>query len=204
MQVVLVRHGQTDWNREGRFQGRTDIPLNDVGRSEASLARDHLGLQSWDCIVSSPLSRARETATIINEKINRNIIVMEEFIEQCFGEAEGLLYHEIETNYGHVMNIPNRESSESIGNRILLGMEKVLQLPYKKVIIVAHAVAINKMLCIIEHGLLKETYYTLNNCGVTHISYRNNQWKIERVNEISHLDMKVNEYNEKLKTIISQ
>ena len=196
MQIVLVRHGQTDWNKEGRFQGTTDIPLNDVGRNEARLARNRLGLQNWDCIISSPLKRARETASIINEKLDKNIIVMDEFIEQSFGEAEGMLYHELESKYGHATNIPKYESPKDVGKRILSGMKRIIQLPYKKIIVVAHGVAINKMICLIEHGLKEEPFYTLNNCGVTYISYKNNKWKVDSINEISHLEWGVEQAND--------
>ena len=55
MQIVFVRHGQTNWNKEGRYQGITDIQLNEDGRKEASLARDYLATKDWDCIISSPL-----------------------------------------------------------------------------------------------------------------------------------------------------
>ncbi|AOT02951.1 histidine phosphatase family protein [Arthrobacter sp. U41] len=88
---ALVRHGQTDWNAQRRLQGSTDIPLNDVGRGQA---RDAVGVLSgyeWDAIVSSPLSRAAETANLVAAglglKVARHV---PELTERGFGPAEGL------------------------------------------------------------------------------------------------------------------
>lgn len=67
MIVAFVRHGQTDWNRDGLLQGSSDIPLNDTGRAQARDAFMTLRSRPWDVVVSSPLKRARETARIIAE-----------------------------------------------------------------------------------------------------------------------------------------
>lgn len=187
MQIVLVRHGQTNWNKEGRYQGITDIPLNEDGQNEAKMARDYLATKDWDCIVSSPLQRAKETATIINEKVGTSLLLMDELVERSFGEAEGLLYHEIEPTYGSLKNIPNYETTEMLNKRMIQAMERIAQLPYEKVIIVAHALVINKILCIIEHGLANENYHTLSNCGLSYITCQNDEWKIEQINETIHL-----------------
>ena len=88
---ALVRHGQTDWNAQRRLQGSTDIPLNDVGRGQARDAVAVLSAYEWDAIVSSPLSRAAETANLIAAglglKVARHV---PELTERSFGPAEGL------------------------------------------------------------------------------------------------------------------
>lgn len=65
MEVVLVRHGETDWNLDGRLMGQKDVPLNGKGREQAEVLRNKLANMSFDCCYSSPLSRASETAEII-------------------------------------------------------------------------------------------------------------------------------------------
>ena len=88
---ALVRHGQTDWNAQRRLQGSTDIPLNDVGRGQASDAVYVLSGHEWDAIVSSPLSRAAETADLIAAGLGLSVTRrVPELTERSFGPAEGL------------------------------------------------------------------------------------------------------------------
>jgi probable phosphoglycerate mutase len=88
---ALVRHGQTDWNAERRLQGSTDIPLNDVGRGQARAAVGILAPYEWDALVSSPLSRAAETADLIAEGLGLRVARrVPELIERSFGPAEGM------------------------------------------------------------------------------------------------------------------
>jgi probable phosphoglycerate mutase len=88
---ALVRHGQTDWNAERRLQGATDIPLNDVGRGQARDAVANLSGHEWDAVVSSPLSRAAETASLIAEGLGLSVARhVPELTERSFGLAEGM------------------------------------------------------------------------------------------------------------------
>lgn len=88
---ALVRHGQTDWNAERRLQGSTDIPLNAVGRGQARNAVAALSGYGWDAIVSSPLSRAAETADLIAAGLGLSVARrVPELAERSFGPAEGL------------------------------------------------------------------------------------------------------------------
>ena len=88
---ALVRHGQTDWNAQRRLQGSTDIPLNDVGRGQARDAVAVLSGYEWDVIVSSPLSRAAETADLIADGLGLGVARrVPELAERSFGPAEGL------------------------------------------------------------------------------------------------------------------
>jgi len=88
---ALVRHGQTDWNAERRLQGSTDIPLNEVGRGQARDAAAVLAPYEWDAVVSSPLSRAAETADLIAEGLGLTVSRrVPELTERSFGPAEGM------------------------------------------------------------------------------------------------------------------
>jgi uncharacterized phosphatase len=90
MIVAFIRHGQTDWNREGLLQGASDIPLNDMGRQQAHDAFMTLRSRPWDAVVSSPLQRARETARIIAEGLDIPLgPAYGQLIERDYGPLEG-------------------------------------------------------------------------------------------------------------------
>jgi probable phosphoglycerate mutase len=86
---LCLRHGVTDWNAQGRFQGRTDNPLNDKGISQAHAAANRLRKLSFDHVVASPLVRARQTAEIIATAAGKPLDVDHGIIECDFGSLEG-------------------------------------------------------------------------------------------------------------------
>ncbi len=99
MKIYFVRHGETDWNKEGRLQGRKDIPLNEYGIEQMEKLGDWFFRDKVevDVIISSPLNRARKSAEIIAQKSGYDIckIVLEPLlVERSFGKAEGLLWQE--------------------------------------------------------------------------------------------------------------
>ena len=92
MNIYIVRHGQTDWNVEGRYGGRIDVPLNKKGLEQAYLTKEKLQDIIFDKIYSSPLIRAITTAKIIRDQ---NIIIDKRIIERNNGDLEGKLKTEI-------------------------------------------------------------------------------------------------------------
>jgi broad specificity phosphatase PhoE len=97
---VCVRHGVTDWNREGRFQGRSDVPLNDEGVAQAQAASRRLQSVAFDFIVSSPLIRAVKTAKIIAAPSSRPVTIEADLIECDFGSFEGRPIAEVMSEHG--------------------------------------------------------------------------------------------------------
>lgn len=97
MRVLLVRHGQTDWNAAGKIQGASDVPLNDKGRRQAGeLAAKMLASgETVGAIYSSPLSRALETAEIIGAALGMQPVPVGELTELSFGDWEGCSWDEI-------------------------------------------------------------------------------------------------------------
>jgi len=89
LRLYLARHGQTDWNVEGRMQGGTDIPLNATGRKQAAALKDHLKGVRFDAVYSSTLSRSRETAEIVRGQVP--LTSLPGLAERRFGKFEGLL-----------------------------------------------------------------------------------------------------------------
>ncbi|MCR5670602.1 MAG: histidine phosphatase family protein [Butyrivibrio sp.] len=88
MKIYLTRHGQTDYNKHRMMQGRSDIPLNEVGIGQAKSRRELLGDIHFDAVYSSPLKRAVKTASIIGNIPEEDIIKDERIIEACFGKYE--------------------------------------------------------------------------------------------------------------------
>ena len=147
VKVCLVRHGQTDWNTEGRIQGREDIELNDKGRMQAIECSEYLKQDKWDFVVTSPLKRAKETANIISEKLNIEIQeVIDELIEKDFGIGSGMYVKEIIEGCGFD-NIPNMESRDELRKRCMNVIKILETFEDKNVIVVTHAGVIH---CIIN------------------------------------------------------
>ena len=90
MEILLTRHGQTEWNLLKKVQGKADIELNDKGIQQAEITRDSLKEERIDLILCSPLKRARQTAEIINKGRNIRMIIDERVSERDFGEFEGM------------------------------------------------------------------------------------------------------------------
>lgn len=100
VEIYIFRHGETDWNRERRLQGHTDIPLNETGRNQArELAKKVHALQP-ELILSSDLSRALETATIVNDLLQVPMHLSDNLRECRMGEPEGMLRDEVLALYG--------------------------------------------------------------------------------------------------------
>jgi broad specificity phosphatase PhoE len=89
LRIYLARHGQTDWNVEGRMQGGTDTPLNATGRKQAAALKDHLRDVRFEAVYSSTLSRSRETAEIVRGQVP--LTSLAGLGERRFGKFEGLL-----------------------------------------------------------------------------------------------------------------
>lgn len=96
MNIYIVRHGETDWNREGIYQGQTDTSLNEKGRDDAKKLAVALNKIRFSCIYSSDLKRARETAEIINEYLNLSIFYTRDLREMDFGRWTGVSVFDME------------------------------------------------------------------------------------------------------------
>jgi probable phosphoglycerate mutase len=128
--IVLVRHGETDWNRERRFQGHADPPLNDAGRAQARVLARTLAAEPFEHAYSSPLRRALETAEIL--ATGRAVAVEPEqsLLEVDVGSWSGLTVAEVEARFpvGHRRWLETRsgwedgETHEELGRRVLSGL----------------------------------------------------------------------------------
>jgi probable phosphoglycerate mutase len=145
--LLLVRHGETDWNRDGRWQGHSDTQLNDAGRAQARRVASELG--DVDVIYSSDLARARETADIIAAQLgDLEVNVDSRLRERSFGAWEGRTGPEIEADFaeqharwraGDGAGADDAEAFEAFGDRVRDFLEDVLaRHPGETVLVVAH------------------------------------------------------------------
>jgi uncharacterized phosphatase len=143
--LVLVRHGETEWNRLGKVQGLSDIPLNETGRRQAREAGRHLKSQHWDAIAASPLGRAAETAEIIAREVGlRGPELVEALVERNYGEAEGMTGEEIDRRWGGELKA--RESRESVLERVVPALVALAERhPDSRVLVVTHGGVIGSL-----------------------------------------------------------
>lgn len=185
--ICLVRHGETDWNAAKRIQGRTDIPLNDTGKWQAEQTGLYLKDVHWDVVISSPLTRAKETAHLILNHVHAPLVIMDDFIERDYGDAEGMSFEERQKLFPD-KQYPNMEPIETIQNRMLEGIEKV-RAAYldQHVLIVAHGAAIHALLTTLadEHMGLQNT--RLVNACLNYVEWSDGKWKVRDYNVVSHL-----------------
>ncbi|MFJ7850844.1 histidine phosphatase family protein [Peribacillus sp. NPDC097206] len=185
--ICIVRHGETDWNVEGRLQGQTDIPLNENGKRQARKCGEFLFKDKWDVIFTSPLKRARATANIIGEIIDSPIIIKEEFIEKNFGDAEGMTADERESTFFN-KEYPNQEDQESLRERLMKGLQDIeAEYPDKKVILVAHGAVIHMILRMMSNEKIVSTQTRLSNACLSTIKFELNSWVIADYNQVNHL-----------------
>jgi len=148
--LLLVRHGETDWNREGRWQGHSDTHLNDVGREQARrLAAE---LHAVDVVYSSDLVRARETAEILARALGLEVQFDARLRERSFGAWEGMTTPEIEAGFGEEhtrwlagegAGADDAEPFADFGGRVIACLEDILaRHPEETVLVVAHGGAI--------------------------------------------------------------
>lgn len=160
MKLYIIRHGQTDWNRARRLQGRTDIPLNEWGRRVAELTREGLKDVTFDMAFTSPLVRAKETAEIILKDRNVPLIEDERIIEVNFGAYEGEDFRLDNENLQNFFSQPElyypvdgSESMESIFERTADFLSELYENPkYQNstILIATHGAALCGLLCNIK------------------------------------------------------
>lgn len=172
MKLYLIRHGQTDWNKQGIIQGRTDIPLNEIGKQQARETSKQLESITFDCIYCSPLLRTKQTADIVNEGRNLPIYYDDRLLERNFGKYEGTKVKELD--FSSFWNLSNQdqshdeESAVSFFNRIHKFLDDIKRLEYGTILIVAHG-GVSLPVYSYFHELKKEDdylKYMLKNCEV--------------------------------------
>lgn len=199
MNLYIMRHGETDWNKQGKLQGSVDIPLNDFGIELAEKTRDGFQREGivFDKVFSSPYIRARKTAEIIVGETGISIDIQPDIREMGFGAHEGALVRELRTNpvYAqlskcfddpvHYEPEGDGESYEEVFARVerfLTHQILPLEGRYKNVLVVCHGGVLRASISIIKNMPLRD-FWTISqpNCSVNLARVRGG--RIEMVEE---------------------
>lgn len=189
--ICLVRHGETDWNLQHRYQGRVDVPLNATGREQARRVAQAIGNDGWDAIVSSPLSRSMETARAIADVagMDRNRIEREpDLVERAYGEAEGLTLPEREERFPE-RDWPGLEEWNDVATRSMLALEHIVDRHVgQRVLVICHGGVINAILSVVTKGEMGTGITVIINTARTILVNRADAWHVESVNITDHLE----------------
>jgi broad specificity phosphatase PhoE len=184
-ELLLVRHGETDWNRDQRFQGHADPPLNDTGRAQARAVAGELTAERIDAIYTSDLARARETAELIAELAGVPFVLEPQLREVDVGEWQGLTRPEIEARFPEGMRNwhesghgwESGETYEQLAERVLEALERiVLRHPGERVVVVGHGGTIRAIRAHVDASSVVEHRRALPpamNCEVFRIGAEN-------------------------------
>lgn len=180
MTIALIRHGQTDWNARGLFQGHTDVPLNDIGRAQAAeIATELRGTGPWRAIVSSPLSRARETAEIIAAALALPLgPAYPEWVERSYGVHEGAVVDRSLLTDASVETI-----SQVIGRGYAALARVATDYPHGDTIVVTHGTIIRYTLNDIAGGEASAPIIPgIHNGALSTVTGAPGAWRVDRVN----------------------
>lgn len=180
--IVLVRHGQTDWNLNRRIQGSTDIPLNDTGRADALAAAEALRGEHFDGIIASPLSRALDTARIIATELELGEPgLLDTIVERHYGDAEGLTGEELFKRFPDRNQVPGRETWEKVTARVVPALAELAEAnPDKSLIVVTHGGVIGALLRHITDGALPLPAEVIANGSAHVFYYRDGSLQVDR------------------------
>lgn len=143
MKILLVRHGETNWNVKRKMQGKTDIELNENGKNQAKAISNKIKDENIDVIICSTLKRASKTAQIINEEIGCEIIYDDRLVERGCGIYEGKHPEEFDKvefwSYKRNVKIEGAECVRDFFDRVFKALDDIIdKYKGKKVLIVAH------------------------------------------------------------------
>jgi broad specificity phosphatase PhoE len=197
-ELILARHGETEWNVEKIYRGRTDVNLDEVGMKQAELLGKYLSNWKLEAIYSSPLKRAIDTANIIARYQKIGVQIAEGLIDFDYGEWQSLPEQEVKRLYPtllnewhnnpHKVSMPSGESLEDVRRRASEVVNDVLSKYRGSVVLVSHRV-VNKVLICSLLGLDNSYFWNIKQdvSGITIFNYVDGRFVLTRHNDTSHL-----------------
>ena len=199
VEIILVRHGETNWNTEEIFRGRADVPLSDIGLEQAEWLGDYLSGEKIDIIYSSPLQRAVQTASAIARRQGLEVITTANLIDIDYGQWQGLSSEEVRDRYPELyqdwldtpekVRIPGGESLEDVRCRAMPFLEDaVVRCGEGRMVLVSHRV-VNKLLICALLGLNNSSFWNvkMDTGGITRFIFDRGRVVLAGHNDTSHL-----------------
>lgn len=192
---LVIRHGETEWNRERRVMGSADVPLSERGRTQCELAATVLRRFAVQRIVSSPLRRAVETAEILARALELPVSYDPDLEEVRFGRWQGLTYDEIrhDPDYHAFMadpltrRTPGGETILDVQRRGIAGLERVGA--GERVVFVSHGDIIRSALChFLAIPVTEFRRVRVDNCGMSAVTLRGSRAEVKFVNMLADPD----------------
>ena len=204
--LYIVRHGETDWNKMGKYQGITDIPLNENGLNQAKACGNALKDVTFDRILSSDLSRALVTAETIRGDRTTSITVDKRLRELNFGDWEAMLFSDIEARWPglidemylrpHLVKVPNGESFKDLQDRAWAGLEEFINANDEEetLLIACHGGTIRTLLCkLLDISISHCWNFSQGNTAINRIFYNGmgefDHNVLNLLNDTAHVDV---------------
>lgn len=205
---LLIRHGETDWNRQLRFQGQVDVPLNDMGllqaqrleqRFEALLEAGHTKQRPFTRVISSDLQRAQQTAAPVARVLGHACVMAPGLREQSFGDFEGLRVPEIKEKFPTAWQrwldfdadyaVQGAESTRAFHDRVMAALgELAVQFPSEHLVVVTHGGVLDMVWrnaqALSLHG---PRVCEIPNAGINQVAWRDATLHIQAWADTSHL-----------------
>ena len=195
MQIFLLRHGETRWNRESRCQGSSDIELNAAGQRQAGKVAARLSHRRIDAIYSSDLQRARQTAEIVGGPHDVAVRVEPDLRELDHGQMEGLTFVQVRERFPELIELwrsqpvavvlPGGERLIDVDQRVWLALNRIVEQHDEgdTIVVVSHSFPILSVLCRISGtSLNRYRMFHLEPCDFSHVSFSQSKgWEIREV-----------------------
>ena len=198
--LIVIRHGETFWNREQRIQGHLNSDLTPEGIAQAEACAMRLVEEHIDVVVASDLGRVRHTAEILVKGRALAVALDSSLRERCFGIGEGLTYAEMDTRYPQMFSttglvdaeftLPEGESRAVFHQRIRASIERICNVYVgKRVLVVTHGGVLGVIYRWLNDLPVGSQKIAIPNVGYNRISASRDGWKIEIWGDTSHLDV---------------
>ncbi len=200
IRIILVRHGQTAFNRQDMIRGQADVPLDETGLAQAAATATRIASE-WKpaAVYSSPLRRAVQTSRPIADRLGLEVNTVADLTDMDFGQWQGLTYTEVRRRWPELsqtwatapdtVTFPNGENLARVRQRGMSAVHRILvQHPDQELVIIGHTV-LNRVLLCAMLGLDDSHHWRIgqDTCAVNTIEWRDELFFINSLNDTCHL-----------------